>query len=177
MFAVHDPAAAFRRQCVLCGGRWCRKCGGRGKAARRGVVVGVRSFWADDRSVLAMARPTQAAMEQYAVMAQLHRLGVRAVLNLQEAGEHPSCGGPLHPGGAGFTYSPESHVMAADSECGGGLSLSEVHPLAAGHACARAYVCLCARVFASVAVGFVRVVVCEHTLFRFLFFFPSPGSS
>uniref|UniRef100_A0A183C2Y7 TYR_PHOSPHATASE_2 domain-containing protein n=1 Tax=Globodera pallida TaxID=36090 RepID=A0A183C2Y7_GLOPA len=56
--------------------------------------------------ILAMARPTSRTFEEFGLIKQLKRLGIRTILNLQCAKEHDFCGPPLIAH-TGFTYDPE----------------------------------------------------------------------
>jgi protein tyrosine phosphatase domain-containing protein 1 len=57
---------------------------------------------------LAMSRPNSAAMTEFKLVEQFHKLGIRSVINLQTSGEHASCGPKLLE--SGFTYDPNEFM-------------------------------------------------------------------
>ncbi|XGW27413.1 hypothetical protein V3C99_007760 [Haemonchus contortus] len=86
---------------LYCKGRACRYCNAYlGKSA----IPRLYSTWITD-DILAMARPQPVHFENDEIIHNLKRKKVRAVFNLQEFGEHPSCGSGNLDGG--FSYDPE----------------------------------------------------------------------
>lgn len=59
-----------------------------------------------------MARPSQSGLES-SVIRGFHNAGIKTVINLQQPGEHASCGPALTP--SGFTYDPQT-LMANSSK-------------------------------------------------------------
>ena len=55
-----------------------------------------------------MARPNAAAMNEFRLVDQFQKLGIRSVINLQTSGEHASCGPKLLD--TGFTYDPNEFM-------------------------------------------------------------------
>ncbi|XP_068624999.1 uncharacterized protein [Battus philenor] len=92
------PAAL---QCALfCGGAGCQY---ELPQKRETAIQGLCSDWVTD-DILAMARPSTAAIAARNIIQQFHSWGIRTVINLQTPGEHASCGPPLTS--SGFTYDP-----------------------------------------------------------------------
>ncbi|XGW27407.1 hypothetical protein V3C99_007758 [Haemonchus contortus] len=86
---------------LYCKGRACRYCNAYlGKSA----IPRLYSTWITD-DILAMARPQPVHFENDEIIHNLKRKKIRAVFNLQEFGEHPSCGSGNLDGG--FSYDPE----------------------------------------------------------------------
>ncbi|GAB1603395.1 protein tyrosine phosphatase domain-containing protein 1-like [Argonauta hians] len=96
---------SLKNQCVLfCGGRNCkydRSDCWKGQMA----IHGTFSHWAT-QNILAMARPSQENMKH--IVKQFISYKVKSVINLQEKGEHASCGAGLQP--SGFSYNPEDFM-------------------------------------------------------------------
>ncbi|XP_041975630.1 uncharacterized protein LOC121730577 isoform X2 [Aricia agestis] len=100
-------AAPAALQCALfCGGARCRYERPHPSAA---ALQGFYSDWVTE-DIVAMARPSTAALAARNLLQQFHCWGIRSVVNLQTAGEHASCGPPLTA--SGFTYDPR--VFMAD---------------------------------------------------------------
>ncbi|KAG2450553.1 hypothetical protein HYH02_005054 [Chlamydomonas schloesseri] len=96
-------------QCACEGSKWCtRENPAKQKAPN--AIAGLHASWVGDR-VLAMARPWQAYVEQYRLVDAFKQANIGMILNLQEVGEHASCG-PGNLPGTGFTYDPESFMAA-----------------------------------------------------------------
>ncbi|XP_062530365.1 protein tyrosine phosphatase domain-containing protein 1 isoform X2 [Bombyx mori] len=110
----HPPAALYSSlgerlrtstpsalQCALfCGGSRCQY---ELPQQRNAAIQGIYSSWVTD-DILAMARPSTAAIAARNIIQQFHSWGIRTVINLQIPGEHASCGPPLTS--SGFTYDP-----------------------------------------------------------------------
>ncbi|XP_075985606.1 uncharacterized protein LOC142982807 [Anticarsia gemmatalis] len=109
----HPPAALYSAvgerlrtttprglQCALfCGGARCPY-----ERPQTGAAIqGLYSDWVTE-DILAMARPSTAAIAARNIIQQFHSWGIRTVINLQTPGEHSSCGPPLTK--SGFTYDP-----------------------------------------------------------------------
>ncbi|KAK3273738.1 hypothetical protein CYMTET_18039 [Cymbomonas tetramitiformis] len=93
-------------QCTFEGGRNCRHEDykrQKGPAA----VMGLHSNWIT-KDVLGMARPNDKAIREHGIVDQFVDLGIEAIVNLQELGEHPTCGEGITSGG--FSYTPESFM-------------------------------------------------------------------
>ncbi|PNW80650.1 hypothetical protein CHLRE_07g325724v5 [Chlamydomonas reinhardtii] len=96
-------------QCACEGSKWCtRENPAKQKAPN--AIAGLHASWVGDK-VLAMARPWQAYVEQYRLVDAFKQANIGMILNLQEVGEHASCG-PGNLPGTGFTYDPESFMAA-----------------------------------------------------------------
>ncbi|KXZ56447.1 hypothetical protein GPECTOR_1g40 [Gonium pectorale] len=87
--------------------KWCtREDPAKQKAP--GAIPGLHSSWVGPH-VLAMARPWQSAVEGQGLVAAFQKENIGMILNLQEVGEHASCG-PGNLPSSGFTYDPESFM-------------------------------------------------------------------
>ncbi len=94
----------------LCpGARFCTR---ENPAKQRGgnAIPGLHSSWVGD-SVLAIARPWQEYIHKYSLVDAFLRANIGMILNLQEVGEHDSCG-PGNLPSSGFSYEPESFTAA-----------------------------------------------------------------
>ncbi|GFR47125.1 hypothetical protein Agub_g8812 [Astrephomene gubernaculifera] len=94
-------------QCACEGSKWCT----RENPARQkqpNAIPGLHSSWVGEH-VLAMARPWQAHVTQYDMVAAFQQARIGMILNLQETGEHAHCG-PGNLPHTGFTYDPESFM-------------------------------------------------------------------
>lgn len=96
-------------RCTFCGGRLCIRCGPRAAKNQdpKGPVEGLHSNWVTDR-LLACQRPSSRINSEYDLPGQFRKLGVNAVFNLQEPGEHPYCGDGIIS--SGFSYLPEEFM-------------------------------------------------------------------
>lgn len=77
------------------------------------AIAGLHSHWVLDR-IVAMQRPSERLIREHGVCEQFRRLGIRAVVNLQQAGEHPYCGDGILLE-SGFSYRPETFMEAGIS--------------------------------------------------------------
>ncbi|PAA61600.1 hypothetical protein BOX15_Mlig015823g2, partial [Macrostomum lignano] len=94
----------------FCGGAACKHCDPVGRFAEDAYAVrGLHSHWVT-KTILAMSRPVQARVEELNIIDQFKEQGIRAVVNLQEPGEHAHCGQPLVNGG--FSYDPALFMAA-----------------------------------------------------------------
>ena len=89
--------------CKFCGGPpcphedWTR--------IKRPAIKGLNSNWIND-DIVASQRLGEKLIKQHDIIGQFKSLGIGAVINLQEPGEHPYCGEPVVPEW-GFSYSSE----------------------------------------------------------------------
>ncbi|KAL6763265.1 protein-tyrosine phosphatase-like protein [Haematococcus lacustris] len=98
-------------QCLCEGGRWCTR---EDPARQRGgnAIPGLHCSWVGDKqNVLAMARPSQDKIVKMAMVDAFLKHNIGMILNLQEVGEHDSCG-PGNLKHSGFSYDPESFMTA-----------------------------------------------------------------
>ncbi|XP_054713508.1 protein tyrosine phosphatase domain-containing protein 1-like [Uloborus diversus] len=89
---------------VFCPGRRCRYEGGAYWQKQDMHIMGVLSTWITD-DIVTMARPSTEIIKKYKIIRQFRDIGIRSLINLQERGEHSSCGVPLEE--SGFTYDPQ----------------------------------------------------------------------
>lgn len=69
------------------------------------VKLSTTCFFRITSEILAMARPTSLAIQQFEIIRQFKREKIKTVINLQSLNEHAFCGPPLLP--SGFSYDPE----------------------------------------------------------------------
>ncbi|KAK6024049.1 hypothetical protein OSTOST_10148, partial [Ostertagia ostertagi] len=86
---------------LYCKGRACRYCN---IFVGTSAIPGLYSTWVTD-DILAMARPQPAHFENDKIIRLLKENKISAVFNLEESGEHSSCGSGNLAGG--FSYDPE----------------------------------------------------------------------
>lgn len=89
--------------CRFCGGRSCPK--ENWKKCAEPAVQGLHSNWVTPH-IIASQRLSNRLIEEYDIMGQFRDLGVTAVLNLEEPGEHPYCGDGIYDPKVGFSYNP-----------------------------------------------------------------------
>eukprot|EP00941_MAST-03F_sp_MAST-3F-sp1_P005860 g5860.t1 len=96
-------------RCTFCGGRLCPRCGPRAAKNQNppGPIAGLHSNWVTDR-LLACQRPSSRIISEFDLAGQFRKLGINAVFNLQEPGEHPYCGDGIIS--SGFSYLPEEFM-------------------------------------------------------------------
>ncbi|KAG2493410.1 hypothetical protein HYH03_008535 [Edaphochlamys debaryana] len=98
-----------RVQCACEGSKWCtRENPERQKTPN--AIPGLHSSWVGDK-ILAMARPWQSHVDKFAMVDEFKKANIGMILNLQEVGEHATCG-PGNLPGSGFTYDPEAFMKA-----------------------------------------------------------------
>lgn len=68
------------------------------------------------RAYSAHFRPSTRIMQQYGVIEQFQKSGIGAIINLQLAGEHQSCGDGISDV-SGFSYIPEDFMNANSMYC------------------------------------------------------------
>ncbi|XP_017264831.1 protein tyrosine phosphatase domain-containing protein 1 [Kryptolebias marmoratus] len=88
-----------------CGGEACKFDNPCYWSEDQQAIKGLYSSWVTDH-LLAMSRPSTEIIEQYDIIGQFRRNGIKTVINLQVPGEHAFCGKPLEPE-SGFSYHPE----------------------------------------------------------------------
>ncbi|EFJ43833.1 hypothetical protein VOLCADRAFT_96011 [Volvox carteri f. nagariensis] len=94
-------------QCACEGSKWCtRENPARQKTPN--ALPGLHCSWVGD-TVLAMARPWQSHVVSYKLVEAFQQANIGMILNLQEVGEHASCG-PGNLAHTGFTYDPETFM-------------------------------------------------------------------
>ncbi|KAM3871772.1 protein tyrosine phosphatase domain-containing protein 1 [Diretmus argenteus] len=92
-------------QCSIgCGGQACKYDNPSYWSDDQQAIKGLYSSWVTDH-LLAMSRPSTEIIEKYDIIDQFKRSGIKTVINLQQPGEHASCGNPLEPE-SGFSYRP-----------------------------------------------------------------------
>ncbi|GFS54573.1 protein tyrosine phosphatase domain-containing protein 1 [Trichonephila inaurata madagascariensis] len=89
---------------VFCPGKRCRYEGAAFWQKEDMPVMGLFSTWITD-DIVTMARPSTEIIEKYKIIKQFREFGIKSLINLQERGEHSSCGVPLER--SGFTYDPQ----------------------------------------------------------------------
>eukprot|EP00842_Homolaphlyctis_polyrhiza_P003122 jgi/Hompol1/3810/HPOL_006754-RA len=96
--------------CLFCGGKECRfeswKLWTGDRYAGVNAVDGLFSSWITD-NIMAMQRPSTRLINEYKIIQKFQELGIRSIFNLQEAGEHASCGDG-NEASSGFSYLPET---------------------------------------------------------------------
>uniref|UniRef100_UPI003590145C protein tyrosine phosphatase domain-containing protein 1-like n=1 Tax=Myxine glutinosa TaxID=7769 RepID=UPI003590145C len=96
-------------QCsVSCRGRLCKYENPERLRPEEQALSGVYSSWVTD-GILAMARPSTEVIHKYDIITQFQENNIKSVINLQQRGEHSSCGFPLKPE-SGFTYLPRTFM-------------------------------------------------------------------
>lgn len=93
-------------RCMLCRGASCNRCGLEAYLQlQTPALEHVHSSWVTE-SIIAMQRPSDNLIDKSNLIDQFINLGVGAVFNLTEPGEHPYCGPGLIEA-TGFPYTPE----------------------------------------------------------------------
>ncbi|CAJ0928589.1 unnamed protein product, partial [Mesorhabditis belari] len=92
-----------------CNGSTCKYCIPRTSSQDHQAIEALYSDWVAP-NILAMARPLADHFQRFDLEHHFKRAGIRAVLNLEEPGEHAQCGPGLLP--SGFTYEPEWFMKA-----------------------------------------------------------------
>ncbi|KAL2919716.1 hypothetical protein HK105_200630 [Polyrhizophydium stewartii] len=96
--------------CFFCGGKECKYENWRlwtpDKYAGVNAIDGLYSSWITD-DILAMQRPSTRLINEYGLVKKFQECGIRSIFNLQESGEHASCGDGIEPS-SGFSYLPET---------------------------------------------------------------------
>lgn len=89
--------------CKFCGGPPCPHEDW--TKIKRPAIKGLNSNWIND-DIVASQRLGEKLIREHDIIGQFKKLGIGAVINLQEPGEHPYCGEPVVPEW-GFSYSSE----------------------------------------------------------------------
>ncbi|KAI8916281.1 hypothetical protein EDD86DRAFT_222199 [Gorgonomyces haynaldii] len=93
--------------CMFCGGKECKyenyKLWNTEKSGKN-AIDGLYSSWITPE-ILAMQRPSSRLIKEFDLTNVFQKNGIGAVFNLQQSGEHASCGDGIHP--SGFSYLPE----------------------------------------------------------------------
>ncbi len=89
--------------CRFCGGKSCSK--ENWKKCQQPAIKGLHSNWVT-KDIIASQRLSNRLIEEYDIMQQFKEAGVKAVLNLEEPGEHPFCGDGIYDHKVGFAYNP-----------------------------------------------------------------------
>ncbi|KAG8187727.1 hypothetical protein JTE90_015597 [Oedothorax gibbosus] len=89
---------------VFCSGRKCRYEGTAFWNKDDMPVMGTFSTWITD-DIVTMSRPSTETIDKYKIIKQFREFGIKSLINLQQRGEHSSCGVRLEP--SGFTYDPQ----------------------------------------------------------------------
>jgi len=89
--------------CKFCGGKSCKH---ENYLTHPGSAIkGLNSDWVTG-DILAMQRPSSRIIKEFNITQEFNKIGINAIFNLQEPGEHPHCGDGIHPA-SGFSYFPE----------------------------------------------------------------------
>lgn len=110
-----DPGQIAR--CVFCLGQLCRSCSKEAvQNCTNPAIPAMNSNWVTD-SIVAMQRPHKKSHFEHPetpLMDSFKKLGITAIINCTEIGEHPYCGDRILES-TGLSYDPEE-VMAAGVE-------------------------------------------------------------
>eukprot|EP01060_Flectonema_neradi_P006184 TRINITY_DN1413_c4_g1_i2.p1 TRINITY_DN1413_c4_g1~~TRINITY_DN1413_c4_g1_i2.p1 ORF type:complete len:656 (+),score=106.86 TRINITY_DN1413_c4_g1_i2:47-2014(+) len=106
--------------CKFCGGKTCRHEDWKRALDVKNTHIafeGLHSNWVENWAV-ASQRLATSLIEEFDLIGQFKAANLKAIFNLQEAGEHPFCGpeGTLHPE-SGFSYVPERDLMPHGIYC------------------------------------------------------------
>ncbi|XP_054168896.1 protein tyrosine phosphatase domain-containing protein 1-like [Oppia nitens] len=92
---------------MFCGGKKCKYELSNHWTDQQKAIPGVYSHWITD-DILAMARPNTDVIEKYDLIKYFHKHKIKSIINLQEPGEHSSCGIGLNK--SGFSYDPATFM-------------------------------------------------------------------
>ncbi|XP_076468924.1 protein tyrosine phosphatase domain-containing protein 1-like [Babylonia areolata] len=96
---------AGESQCAMfCGGKKCKYCTADNWKPEQMAIKGLYSEWVTD-NILAMARPSNYGFDNYKILEQFLENNIKTVINLQQCGEHASCG--FGNDSSGFSYNPQ----------------------------------------------------------------------
>eukprot|EP00798_Chlamydomonas_sp_ICE-L_P004014 gene4014-14093_t len=111
-YSLKGPWAFRAKEKVICLCEGSKFCTRENPARQRGgnAITGLHASWVGDM-VLAMARPWQENVVKCKMVEAFVKANVGMILNLQEVGEHESCG-PGNLAHTGFSYDPESFTSA-----------------------------------------------------------------
>ncbi|KAI9205161.1 uncharacterized protein BJ171DRAFT_581367 [Polychytrium aggregatum] len=102
--------------CFFCGGKECKYENWRqwtSDPRHPNAIDGLFSNWISP-NILAMQRPSTRLMKEYNLIETFKSLGIMSIFNLQENGEHASCGDGNEQA-SGFSYLPEAWMNAGVS--------------------------------------------------------------
>ncbi|GAX73342.1 hypothetical protein CEUSTIGMA_g795.t1 [Chlamydomonas eustigma] len=106
------PWTFLAKEQVIClceGAQFCTRENPRSQKGGN-AIPGIHGNWVGD-NILAMARPWQENVHKYSLVDAFKRNNIGMILNLQEVGEHDSCGPGCLPS-SGFSYDPDSFMAA-----------------------------------------------------------------
>lgn len=112
-----SAASIFNIQCFFCQGKKCKHENYEKTvttAASQVAIHGLNSHWVTP-NIIASQRLSSRLIAEFKILYQFKSLGVVAVFNLQEIGEHPSCGDGI-TNSTGLSYDPEE-LMKEKSTC------------------------------------------------------------
>lgn len=92
--------------CVFCFGSSCKHENWLNN--KNSVIRGLNADWITE-NILAMQRPSSRLWKEFTIGQQFVDLGIMAIFNFQEPGEHPYCGDGILPN-TGFSYDPEADL-------------------------------------------------------------------
>jgi hypothetical protein len=96
--------------CFFCGGKECKyenyKLWTTDKHQTKNAIEGLYSSWITP-DILAMQRPSTRLIEEYNLVSVFKENNIKSIFNLQQWGEHASCGDGIDAG-SGFSYIPET---------------------------------------------------------------------
>jgi len=84
-------------------GKWCKH--ENYKNCENPAIHGLHSEWVENL-LIGSQRLSDRLIREFDMITQMKTLGVNAVFNLEEPGEHPYCGDGIIPK-VGFSYTPE----------------------------------------------------------------------
>lgn len=102
----------FSVQCLFCGGKKCALEDYKKtiqNADCEPAINGLNSHWITS-NIVASQRPSTRLLAEFLILHQFKSLGIVAVFNLQEPGEHPKCGDGITKE-TGFSYNPEEFMQ------------------------------------------------------------------
>ncbi|SCU66247.1 kinetoplastid-specific protein tyrosine phosphatase, putative [Trypanosoma equiperdum] len=101
-----------RIHCTFCGGAKCKHENWESLKEKRykTAIEGLISSWVGD-DVIASQRPSTSLFRKYSLIEQFREKRITGVLNLQEKGEHASCGPDGIYASTGYSYSGEQDLM------------------------------------------------------------------
>lgn len=116
LFLMNNEAW-FSISCFFCGGKTCKY--ENWTLRKNNAIHGLNSSWVTP-NIIASQRPSSTLIRKYKIVNQFkryrfwfhlisQRLGVAAIINLEEKGEHPNCGHGIHKE-SGYAYFPEEFM-------------------------------------------------------------------
>uniref|UniRef100_A0A0N4ZBC6 TYR_PHOSPHATASE_2 domain-containing protein n=1 Tax=Parastrongyloides trichosuri TaxID=131310 RepID=A0A0N4ZBC6_PARTI len=92
---------------LYCKGSLCKYCTSNQWNEKQMDINGLFSNWVT-KNIIAMSRPTEAAIKEYHIIEQFKKKNIKTLINLQSLKEHNDCGPFLHS--SGFSYDPEQFM-------------------------------------------------------------------